>query len=172
MKLEAHRRLADLTASAGMEYGKLVQKLLSIALLEAGASSLVERSTQGIDVEVELDGVVRAIEVKTSQDGALKLGKKDLDGLAAREAEGARACVAALGPRLVDDWVVARFHRGEWQPGQSLSITQLRPFRERELERVLVPAFADAVLAHASAALRGQRALDEVLRKYPAYRLA
>lgn len=172
MRLDAHRRLADLAAAAGMEYGKLVQKLASIALLEAGAKSLVERSTQGIDIEVDLDGVVRAIEVKTTQDGALKLGKKDLDGLAAREAEGLRACVAALGPRLVDDWIVARYHRGEWQPAQSLSLTQLRPFRERDLERVFVPAFADAVLAHAPAAMRGQRALDEVLRAHPAYRLA
>ncbi len=103
----------------------------------------------------------------------MSLGKKDLDGLAAREKEGARAYVAVLGNRFLDEWTFARFHAGELQPSQSYSVTQLRPYRDRELERSVVKPFADAVLKHADAAARGgQSALDEVLAAHPAYRRA
>ena len=95
MKLEVHQRLSELSTAAGKEYGKLVQKLLAIALLEAGAESLTDRSTQGIDLEATFRGKKRAIEVKTTESGAVSLGKKDLEGLAAREADGMRAYVAA-----------------------------------------------------------------------------
>jgi Holliday junction resolvase len=173
MKLEVHQRLSELSAAAGKEYGKLVQKLLAIALLDAGAESLTDRSTQGIDLEATIKGKRRAIEVKTTESGAVSLGKKDLDGLAAREKEGARAYVAVLGNRFLDEWTFARFHAGELQPSQSYSVTQLRPYRDRELERSVVKPFADAVLKHADAAARGgQSALDEVLAAHPAYRRA
>ncbi len=61
MKLEVHQRLSELSAAAGKEYGKLVQKLLAIALLDAGAESLTDRSTQGIDLEATIKGKRRAI---------------------------------------------------------------------------------------------------------------
>jgi hypothetical protein len=54
-------------ASTQKEYGKLVQKLLAIALLGAGADSLTDRSTQGIDLEATIRGKRRAIEVKTTE---------------------------------------------------------------------------------------------------------
>ncbi len=173
MKLEVHERLSGLSASAGKEYGKLVQKLLAIAFLEAGAESLTDRSTQGIDLELVLKGKSRAIEVKTSESGAVSLGKKDLEGLAAREDGGAKAYIAVLGNRFLDEWTLARFYRGELQPSQSYSITQLRPYRDHELERAIAKTFPEAVLKHADAAAsRGQSALDEVLTGYPAYRRA
>jgi Holliday junction resolvase len=173
MKLEVHQRLSDLSAAAEKEYGKLVQKLLAIALLEAGAEGLTDRSTQGIDLEATIRGKRRAIEVKTTESGAISLGKKDLEGLAAKEADGARAYVAVLGNRFLDEWTFARFHKGELQPSQSYSITQLRPYRDRELERAVAKPFADAVLAHADAAARGgQHALDLVLASHPQYRRA
>lgn len=173
MKLEVHQRLSDLSAATQKEYGKLVQKLLAIALLDAGAESLTDRSTQGIDLEATIRGKRRAIEVKTTETGVISLGKKDLEGLAAREAEGARAYVAVLGNRFLDEWTFARFHRGELQPSQSYSITQLRSYRDRELERAVTKPFADAVLAHADAAARaGQHALDEVLAAHTQYRRA
>jgi len=173
MKLEVHQRLSDLSAATQKEYGKLVQKLLAIALLEAGGEELTDRSTQGIDLEVTFRGKRRAIEVKTTESGAIALGKKDIEGLAARESGGARAYVAVLGNRFLDEWTFARFHAGEWQPSQSYSITQLRPYRDRELERAVLKPFADAVLAHADAAIRGgQRALEAILASHPQYRRA
>ena len=173
MRMEVHQRLSELSTSAGKEYGKLVQKLLAIALLDAGAESLTDRCTQGIDLEATIKGRKRAIEVKTSESGAVSLGKKDLEGLAARDKEGMRAYVAALGNRFLDEWTFARFHPGELQPSQSYSITQLRPYRDREMERAVAKPFDEAVLKHADAALRGgQGALDEVLANHPAYRRA
>jgi Holliday junction resolvase len=173
MKLEVHQRLSELSTATGKEYGKLVQKLLAIALLEAGAEGLTDRSTQGIDLEATIKGKRRAIEVKTTESGAVSLGKKDLEGLAAREEGGARAYVAVLGNRFLDEWTFARFHKGELQSSQSYSITQLRPYRDRELERSVAKPFADAVLAHADAAARGgQPALDAVLAAHPQYRRA
>lgn len=173
MKLEVHQRLSDLSAATGKEYGKLVQKLLAIALLEAGAEGLTDRSTQGIDLEATIKGKRRAIEVKTTESGAVTLGKKDLEGLAAKEADGARAYVAVLGNRFLDEWTFARFHKGELQPSQSYSVTQLRPYRDHELERSVARHFDEAVLAHADAAARGgQPALDAVLGAHPQYRRA
>lgn len=173
MKLEVHKRLSELSTVSGKEYGKLVQKLLALALLEAGAETLTDRCTQGIDLEITFRGKKRAIEIKTSESGAIALGKKDLEGLAAREKDGMRSYVAALGHRFLDEWTFARFHPGELQPSQSYSITQMRPYRDRELERAVAKPFADAVLQHADAALRGgQGALDEVLTSHPAYRRA
>jgi len=173
MKPDVHRRLTELSQTAGKEYGKLVQKLLAIAFLDAGAESLTERSTQGIDLEVTLQGRAIALEVKTTETGAVSLGRKDLEGLAAREAEGAAAYVAALGNRLLDEWVFARFMKDELQPSRSYSVTQLRPYRDAELERAVADAFSTAVLNHAAAAASGgQSALDQVLTRHPGYRPA
>ena len=173
MRLEVHQRLSELSASSGKEYGKLVQKLLAIALMEAGAETLTDRCTQGIDLEANFRGKKRAIEVKTTETGAVSLGKKDLEGLAAREAEGMRGYVAVLGNRFLDEWTFARFHAGELAPSQSYSITQLRPYRDAEMERAVAKPFAEAVLKHADAARRGgQGALDEVLAAHSAYRRA
>jgi len=173
MRLDVHQRLSDLSAASEKDYGKLVQKLLAIALLEAGAESLTDRSTQGIDLEATFRGKKRAIEVKTTETGAVSLGKKDLEGLAAREADGMRAYVAVLGNRFLDEWTFARFHAGELQPSQTYSVTQLRPYRDREMERAVAKPFADAVLKHADAAARGgQKALDDVLTAQPAFRRA
>ena len=173
MKLEVHERLCGLRDHSEKEFGKLVQKLLAIALLDGGAERLTDRGIQGIDLEFTARGKLRAIEVKTSETGAVSLGKKDLEGLAAREEAGARAYVAALGCRFLDEWTIARFHKGELQPSQSYSITQLRPYRDRELERMVAKPFAEAVLKHADAAAsRGQSALDEILSAHPEYRRA
>jgi Holliday junction resolvase len=173
MNLDVHRRLAELSAESDKEYGKLVQKLLGIAFLDAGADALTDRSTQGIDLELELDGVAYALEVKTTEGGKIRLGAKDVDGLAAREQGGARAYVAVLGSRLVDDWLFARFHPHELAPAQTYSVTQLRPYRDRRLERVVLDTFPRAVLAHVPVAVaRGQKGLDEVLARHPRFRPA
>lgn len=173
MRPEVHRRLIELADVSGKEYGKLVQKLLGIAFLQAGADALTDRSTQGIDLELTLAGRAYAFEVKTTASAAVQFGKKDLEGLLAREQGGARSHIAVLGNRLIDDWLFARFHTGELAPAQRYSITQLLPYRDRDLERVVLDTFPRAVLEHAPAAERGgQHALDEVLAAHACYRRA
>jgi hypothetical protein len=171
MKAEAHRRLSELRAAQGSEHGKLVQKLLAVAFLEAGATRLVERAVQGIDLEVTLaDGRAVALEVKTTEGGSVLLGAKDLQGLEARRQEGLTPYVAALGHNLLDEWVFARVERDELRAGVPYPTTVLRAWRDRALERVVADTFPAAVLAHGpAAAAGGQGALNAVLERHPAY---
>ena len=173
MRLDVHRRLRDLSEKTGKEYGKLVQKLLAIAFLEAEAESVTDRSIQGIDLEVTLRGRMYAFEVKTSERGAVRFGKKDLQGLEARVDEGAEAYVAVLGAGLLDEWIFARFHADELQVSRDYSPLQLRPYRNRELEDEIRAAFHDSVIKHArEAEINMQRGLNTVLETYSTFRLA
>jgi len=171
MRLEVHRRLAELRAAVGMDYGKCVQKLLGLAFLEAGALRLTDRSIQGIDLEVTLADRRRlALEVKTTEAEAIRLGDKDLEGLEARRAEGFQPFLAALGPNRLDDWIFARVHPGELRAKESYAPLLLRAWRDRELEAVVASTFPAVVLAHAAAAAVGrQSALNALLERYPAY---
>lgn len=177
MKLQVHRRLGEIAAAQGKGYGKLVQKLLAIAFLDAGAERVTERSVQGIDLEVTLPGGQRiALEVKTSEPGAsgdVQFGKKDIQGLVARAEEGYTPYFAVLGNRLLDSWVFARHEPDEIVPNTAYSPTRLRPYRDRDLEALVREAFAEAVSRHARRAVEGgQGALDGVLRGYDAFRIA
>ncbi len=174
MRLEVHRRLRELAAAQGLEHGKLVQKLLALAFLEAGAVRVTDRSTQGIDLEVTLaDGRRVALEVKTTQGETLSLGEKDLEGLRARLGEGFVPYVAILGPHLLDDWIFARFTDGEIRPRQAYPPLLLRALRDRSLEQVVAKTFPAAVIAHgAAAASGGQGALSALLRTHKAFALA
>ena len=177
MKLDVHRRLAEIHAAQGKGYGKLVQKLLALAFLDAGATRVTERSIQGIDLELTLaDGRDIAVEVKTSEPGAsgeISFGKKDVQGLVAREEQGFAPYFAALGNRLLDDWLFVPYEAGEIQTGTAYSPTRLRPYRDRELESIVDDTFSAAVVRHGgTAAESGQVALDEVLRTYDGYRTA
>ena len=173
MRLDVHRRLRDLSDKTGKEYGKLVQKLLAIAFLEAEAESVTDRCVQGIDLEVTLHGRMYAFEVKTSERGPVKFGKKDLQGLEARLDEGAEAYAAVLGAGLLDEWIFARFQAGELQTSRAYSPLQLRPYRNRELEGEIRAAFCEAVMKHArEAEINMQRGLNSVLEGYAAFRLA
>ena len=171
MRLEVHRRLTELRAAVGMDYGKCVQKLLGLAFLEAGATRLTDRGIQGIDLEVTLPDRRRlAIEVKTTESAAVVLGEKDLQGLEARRQEGFEPFLAALGPHRLDDWVLARFHPGELRPNASCAPLLLRAWRDRTVEAVVATTFSAVILSHAAAASVGrQSALNAILERYPAY---
>ena len=166
MKLETRDRLRRLREASDKEYGKLVQKLLAIALLEAGGKDLTERSIQGVDLTVTLGDRKIALEVKTTH-GAVKFGKKDLDGLLSRVAEGYEPFFAVLGTELLDEWIFARYHDDELKANQDLSPTRLRPYRDRELEALVSGPFDAALARHVDAAIDGgQTALTEIIKGY------
>ena len=168
MKYEVHRRLEDLSQESDKEYGKLIQKLLAIAFCKAGVVRLVERSTQGIDLEVTLPDERRiALEVKTAQDQSVKFGKKDLDGLASQTEAGLDPYFALLGSQLLDEWILARYYDGEIKPNQQYRLTQLRAYRDRELEDSIRDYFDEAVIQCTKLpATKRQAALDKVLRTF------
>lgn len=173
MRVETVDRLAHLRETRGKEYGKLVQKVLALAFLEAGASRVTERSIQGIDLEVELDGRKLVFEAKTTETGSVKLGAKDTKGLDARRDEGYETYIAVLGIGLLDEWVFARYTPGEPAKGVAYSPLALRPYRDRELEARIADLFEDLLAQHLTgAADRGQEYLNEVLEGHPAFALA
>ena len=59
------------------ETGKVVQKLLAIAFRRLGFERVVERSTQGVDLDVARGDERYAIEVKTAQGWEVSLDPKD-----------------------------------------------------------------------------------------------
>ena len=168
MKYEVHRRLMELSQESDKEYGKLIQKLLAIAFCKAGAVRLIERSTQGIDLEVTLRNKRRiALEVKTTQDQSVKFGKKDLDGLASQAEAGLGPYFALLGSQLLDEWILARYYDGEIKPNQQYRLTQLRAYRDGELEDSIRERFDEAVIQYTNLpATKRQAALDQVLRSF------
>ena len=173
MKPGVHVELRRLAEGTGKEYGKLVQKLLALAFLDAGADRVTERGTQGIDLEVDLRGRSLAVEVKTAEGSAVTLGKKDIEGLAARGREGADPYVAVLGARLADHWIFARYHPGELRANQKLPLVAYRAWRDRDLEQAVIGAFDRAVEQHAGVAgARGQGALDALLLAHPSFHRA
>ena len=173
MRVETVDRLAHLRETRGKEYGKLVQKVLALSFLEIGASRVTERSIQGIDLEVEIDGRKIAFEAKTTETGSVRLGAKDIKGLDARRNEGYETYIAVLGTRLLDEWVFASYTPGEPAQGVAYSPLALRPYRDRELEARVAELFEDLLAEHLTGAIdRGQEYLNEVLEKCPAFALA
>ncbi len=173
MNPDTHAKLDELAATQGMEYGKLVQKLLAIAFCEAGATRVTERSIQGIDLEVVLNNVKVALEVKTAQSDKVRFGKKDIDGLDARRAEGFLPYFAVLGPALLDEWVFAQCFPAEIQAQRDYSIIQLRAYRDTALEATVSATFPTAVSNHSAAAAQGgQAALNQVLHNYACFSVA
>jgi len=168
VKHVTEEKLAKLRAEVDREYGKLVQKLLAAAFLETGVEKLVERSTQGIDLEMDIAGVRCVFEVKTSKGDTIRLGPKDLEGLDRLVDDGAVVYVAVLTSAPLEDWVFARYAKGEFPAGKDLSSFPFRASRDRELEARVRGAFDQVVDAHLHTAItKQQRGLDEMLRTYP-----
>ena len=168
MKYEVYRRLSELSKVSDKEYGKLIQKLLAIAFCKAGAVRLIERSIQGIDLEVTLPDERRiAVKVKTAQEQSVKFGKKDLDGLASQAEAGLEPYFALLGSQLLDEWILARYYVDEIKPNQQYRLTQLRTYRDKELEESIRQHFDEAVIEYTNLPdTNRQGALDEVLRGF------
>ena len=170
MKHETHAKLERLRAEVGREYGKLVQKLLAIAFLETEVQKLVERSTQGIDLEIEIAGERCVFEVKTSESDSVRLTPKDLEGLDRLVEDGARVYLAVLTNAPFDDWILARYVPGEFATGKGLTSFPFRTHRDQELEQRILTAFDRVVDRDVHTAItRRQGGLDEVLQRYPAW---
>ncbi len=168
MKHETRDKLALLRKEAGREYGKLVQKLLAVTFLETEVQRLVERSTQGIDLELEIAGERCCFEVKTSESDTVRLSSKDLEGLDRLVEGGAKVYLAVLAGGPLDDWILARYSPGEFPHSKNLSSFPFRAHRDRDLERRILHSFDSVVDAHVHRAItRRQGGMDEVLQSYP-----
>jgi hypothetical protein len=170
VRRETLTRLERLRDETGREHGKLVQKLLAAAFLETGVDKLVERSTQGIDLEIEIAGERYGFEVKTSETGTVRLSAKDLEGLDRLVADGAGAYLAVLAAGPFESWIFARYAPGEFPAARDLTAFGLRAHRDRALEQRIATAFDRVVDRDVHTAMtRRQSGMDEVLKRYRAW---
>jgi len=170
VKHETHGKLERLRAEVGLEYGKLVQKLLAVTFLETDVQKLVERSTQGIDLEMEIAGERCVFEVKTSKSDSVKLSSKDLEGLDRLVEDGAKVYLAVLTNGPFEEWVLARYVPGEFPAGKDLTSFPFRAHRDRDLEQRILTTFDRVVDRDVHIAItRRQGGMDEVLQRYPAW---
>lgn len=168
MQHETHAALADIRSKVGKEYGKLVQKLLAASFLDSQVEKLVERSTQGIDLEMVIAGETYAFEVKTSEGDSIRLGKKDIEGLDRLVELGQRVYIAVLPNGLLDEWIFARYYPGEILADTTLGSFCLRAYQDSALQQRIAVSFPAMVEKHANRAItRRQDGLNEVLALYP-----
>lgn len=173
MKSEHYTMLRRLSETTAKEYGKHVQQLLGIALLEAGATQLKTRAIQGMDLEFDWGGKPHACEVKTCEAESIKLGSKDIKALCDCEENDVIPLLAVLGGRMLDDLMLLRFVPDELAASTAYPLTQLRAYRDRAMETLVLPHFENAVVQHAYRAITGgQAALNRILETHDQYRQA
>lgn len=146
------------------ETGKVVQKLLAIAFRRLGFERVVERSTQGVDLDVARGDERYAIEVKTAQGWEVSLDPKDIKGPPGRHYDRYQAVMAVLRLSPEEDWILARMHPGVAPFAKGKHAAYLfRATSIVDLEREVRQAFAAAVAEHHDAALEGQAGLQPIL---------
>jgi len=164
VKYAAWRLLQTIRARQGMEYGKVVQKLLALAFLEAGAERATDRAIQGVDLEVLVDNRQLAVEVKTCEHSSFVISAKDIAGLEARRVQGCATYLAVLGGRRTDEWMFLPVPGTDLRIGSPMSLTMLRPFVDSDLDELVRDPFAEVVDRFGPlAAAEGQAGLNAVL---------
>ena len=80
------------------EFGKVIQKILALSLIDMGYRLVEERTVQGVDIDIVHGetGSKKAIEVKTCLHREVSIAPKDIDGLHRRIDDGYEAYVAVL----------------------------------------------------------------------------
>lgn len=92
------------------EYGKVCQILLAISFCRLGFKRVVERSVQGVDIDVSEHSTFPnfSIEVKTTLSDTVQIGQKDIKGLEIKAKDGYEAAFAVLRLGLFSDWLIAK----------------------------------------------------------------
>jgi Holliday junction resolvase len=164
MKTETFNRLRILYNEFGSrQFGKICQKLLAIAFLNAGFNHIVEREVQGVDIDVANDkGERYSIEVKTTITKFIMYGEKDLKGLQMRKKDGYRPLLAVLHLARFSEWIFAEI---EHIKSGNIYIDSLRIHRKKNLEKVINHFFDEVVEMHIDGTINeGQKFLDDILK--------
>ena len=135
--------------------GKIAQKLLAISFRRIGFTHVVERSTEGVDIDIAKDGQDRfAIEVKTTEGLSIRLDDGNVDALCDRAKDGYLPVIAALRLAVFEKWVLAQVPVDELCAA-SILVDALRAYRMKDLEASLEPVFEDVVEQHFHGTLDG-----------------
>ncbi|MFW6116897.1 MAG: hypothetical protein ACOC6F_04140 [bacterium] len=145
-------------------FGKIVQKLLALALYAAGFEYVVERGVQGVDIDAAMpDGRKYAIEVKTTGGEGVSLSEDNIEALKDRSKDGYCPLVAVLRMQMFEAWLFAAIPLRRLRPGP-LPVGTLRAYRLYELEAAIGPAFEIVITQHCRGVLSGgEHYLSDVL---------
>ena len=165
MKVDTFQHLQQIRAKFGPGiFGKIAQKLLAVALHEAGFFDVVEREVQGADIDAtNIMGKKYTLEVKTTDGESIPISRENIEALKDRTKDGYLPVIAALRIQMFEDWVFANIPLGNLKPG-SLPLSRLRAYRIKDIETSVCPAFEVVVNQHFSGVLAGgQYYLSQVL---------
>jgi hypothetical protein len=146
-------------------FGKIAQKLLALSFHASGYNHIVERSVEGVDIDVSNgESEKMAIEVKTTEGYSFPLSQSNIDALRMREVDQYRAIIAAIRLAPLEKWIISNVNSNLLKPGQ-IPIESLRPNRLNSLGEQINSAFDKVVEEHYSETLsRGLAYLTERLR--------
>jgi hypothetical protein len=149
-------RLRRLRAEYGVGvFGKIAQKLLALAFCRMSFTHVVERSVEGVDIDVATGGGDKyALEVKTTDGRSFVLSEANIGALSDRTKDGYVPVIAALRLAVFGRWILAQIPLDELHPG-SVSVEHLRAYRMRDCEALLGRAFEEVVERHFQGALEG-----------------
>jgi Holliday junction resolvase len=160
-------RLRELRDRYGVGvFGKIAQKLLALSFCRIGFTHVVERSVEGVDIDIARDAEDRyALEVKTTEGLSIRLDEPNVDALRDRAKDAYVPIIAALRLAVFEKWVLAQVPLDELSPGNIL-VDSLRTYRVKDLEDALQPAFKDVVAEHFQGTLEcGLQYLSDRLAK-------
>ena len=107
---EAKDILSSIQKRHFSESGKVIQKLLALALWRLGYDHMEERSIQGVDIDVMNKATCEkhSFEVKTSKNTEIIIAEKDSKGLRVREEDGYQTFYAILCYPLCfsEGWII------------------------------------------------------------------
>ncbi|MQY55634.1 MAG: hypothetical protein GH152_00160 [Dehalococcoidia bacterium] len=148
------------------QFGKIAQKLLALSFRDMGYTHIVERSTEGVDIDIAREANKKfALEVKTTDGLSVVLSADNIQGLRERAKDGYLPVIAALRLAVFENWILAGVPLNELPTGQVL-IDRLRAYRMSDVEHVLGPAFEQVAERHFQGTLKGgQRYLNDQLQQ-------
>ena len=167
MKVQTLQKLRQLRKKYDSgPFGKIAQKLLALSFDEMGYTHIVERPSEGVDIDVAGEaGRKFAVEVKTTDGLSISLSPDNIQSLRERVRDGYLPVIAALRLAVFENWILAGVPLDELSTGQVL-IDGLRAYRMSKVEQVLGPAFEQVVEKHFQGTLKGgQRYLKEQLQQ-------
>jgi hypothetical protein len=165
VKVNTFQHLQQIRAKFGpVRFGKIAQKLLALALNEAGFFDIVEREVQGVDIDAtDRDGKKYTLEVKTTDGENIPISRENIEALKDRTKDGYLPVIAALRVQMFEDWIFASIPLGGLKP-VSLPLSRLRAYRIKDLEASVCPRFEVVVNQHFSGVLAGgEHYLSQVL---------
>ncbi len=167
MRVQTLRYLQKLRKKYGSgPFGKIAQKLLALSFREMGYTHIIERSVEGVDIDIAGQASKKfALEVKTTDGLSIVLSSSNVQGLRERARDGYLPVIAALRLAVFENWILAGVPLDELPTGQVL-VVRLRAYRMNDMEHMLGAAFEQVVEKHFQGTLKGgQRYLTEQLQR-------